>query len=207
MRRTPANYHVEYDGFHYSVPHGLYKQLVTIRATATTIEILNDNRERVALHQRRQIGSRYITNLSHMPSNHRHQHESNQFDGAKYRMWAKNIGVQTYVAIDLLLSAQIAEEQAYRSCMGILQSSKRYGNERLEVACAKAIAMNSCSYTTIITLMEREFNFSYSAENRCAFKLLVPVDVGNSLYRYLCVGRPQINSYHVFVHHRAPYCI
>lgn len=45
IRRTPANYHVEYDDFHYSVPHELYKQLVTIRATATTIEILNDNRE------------------------------------------------------------------------------------------------------------------------------------------------------------------
>ncbi|MFZ7103079.1 MAG: IS21 family transposase [Peptococcaceae bacterium] len=26
VRRTPANYHVEYDAFHYSVPHGLYKQ-------------------------------------------------------------------------------------------------------------------------------------------------------------------------------------
>lgn len=37
-------------------------------------------------------------------------------------------------------------------------------------------------------------------------KLPLPVDVGNSLYRYLCVGRPQSNSHQVFVHHRAPYC-
>lgn len=37
-------------------------------------------------------------------------------------------------------------------------------------------------------------------------KLPLPVDVGNSLYRYLCVGRPQSNSHHVFVHHRAPFC-
>ncbi len=58
VRRTPANYHVEYEAFHYSVPHNLYKQMVTIRATATIIEILNDNRERVALHQRRFSGSR-----------------------------------------------------------------------------------------------------------------------------------------------------
>ncbi|MDO9535378.1 MAG: IS21 family transposase [Bacillota bacterium] len=67
VRRTPPNYHVEYADFYYSVPHGLYKQLVTIRATAITIEILNDNRERVALHQRRFTGSRYVTNLDHMP--------------------------------------------------------------------------------------------------------------------------------------------
>ena len=36
-------------------------------------------------------------------------------------------------------------------------------------------------------------------------KLPLPVDVGNSLYRYICEGRPQSDSRHVFVHHRAPY--
>lgn len=154
VRRTPANYHVEYDGFHYSVPHGLYKQLVTIRATAITIEILNDNRERVALHTRRQTGLRYVTNLAHMPPHHRHQHDANHFDGAKYRMWARNIGVQTYAAIDCLLSSQVAEEQAYRSCMGVLQCAKKYGNERLEAACDKAISLNSCTYTTITTILK-----------------------------------------------------
>jgi site-specific recombinase XerD len=37
-------------------------------------------------------------------------------------------------------------------------------------------------------------------------KLPLPVDVGNSLYRYISEGRPQSNFHHVFVHHRAPYC-
>jgi len=37
-------------------------------------------------------------------------------------------------------------------------------------------------------------------------KLPLPVDAGNSLYRYIFEGRPQSNSSHVFVHHRAPYC-
>ena len=37
-------------------------------------------------------------------------------------------------------------------------------------------------------------------------KLPIPVDAGNSLYRYICEGRPLSNSHHVFVHHRAPYC-
>ncbi|TWH45043.1 IS21 family transposase [Sporomusa sp. KB1] len=154
VRRTPANYHVEYEGFYYSVPHSLYKQMVTIRATATTIEVLNDNRERVALHQRRQTGSRYVTNLSHMPPHHRHQHNVNHFDGKKYRMWARNIGQQTYAVIDYLLSSQITEEQAYRSCMGVLQCSKKYGNERLEAACSKAITMKSCTYSTIATILK-----------------------------------------------------
>ena len=128
--------------------------MVTIRATATAIEILKDNRERVALHQRRYTGSRYVTNIDHMPPHHRHQHDANRFDGRKYRMWAKNIGEQTYAAIDYLLSSQIVEEQAYRSCMGILQCSKKYGDERLEAACAKAIAMKSCTYSTRTTILK-----------------------------------------------------
>ena len=60
-RRVPDNYHVEYEGFYYSVSYTLYKQEVTIRATASTVEIINANRERVALHQRRHSGSRYVT--------------------------------------------------------------------------------------------------------------------------------------------------
>ncbi len=37
-------------------------------------------------------------------------------------------------------------------------------------------------------------------------KLPLPVDVGNSLYRYLCEGRPPSHSPYVFLHHRAPFC-
>jgi len=127
---------------------------VTIRAMTTTIEVLNENRERVALHQRNYTGSRYVTNVNHMPPHHRHQHHANRFDGTKYRIWARSIGEQTYAAIDHLLSSQIVEEQAYRSCMGILQCSNRYGNERLESACNKAITMNSCTYSTITTILK-----------------------------------------------------
>ncbi len=36
-------------------------------------------------------------------------------------------------------------------------------------------------------------------------KLPLPVDAGNSLYRYICEGRPRSDSPHVFIHHRAPY--
>lgn len=69
-------------------------------------------------------------------------------------MWAKNIGVQTYAVIDNLLSSQITKEQAYRSCMGVLQCSKKYGNARLEAACTKTIAMNSGTYSTITTILK-----------------------------------------------------
>ncbi|OKY52923.1 hypothetical protein BSR42_10180 [Megasphaera cerevisiae] len=96
----------------------------------------------------------FIKVRKHMPPHHRYQHDANHFDGTKYRMWARNIGQQAYAVIDHLLSSQITEEQAYRSCMGVLQCSKKYGNERLEAACSKAITMKSCTYSTISTILK-----------------------------------------------------
>ena len=154
VRRVPDNYHIDYGGFYYSVPYRLHKQNVTLRVTAQTIEIVNANRERVAIHQRRFVGSRYVTKREHMPENHRIYADSSRFDGAKYRQWAKSVGESTYAVIDGLLKAQPVEETAYRSCMGILQATKRYGPERLELACAKAIVLRSCTYTTVINILK-----------------------------------------------------
>jgi hypothetical protein len=72
-RRVPDSYHVEYDGYYYSVPYTLFTQVVTIRATPTMIEAISSNRERVALHVRRYSGSRYVTEHEHMPERHRRQ--------------------------------------------------------------------------------------------------------------------------------------
>ena len=154
VRRVPDNYHVDYGGFYYSVPYILHKQKVTLRVTAQTIEITNANRERVAIHQRRFTGSRYVTKRAHMPENHRYQADKARFDGAKYRQWAKSVGENTYKVIDAMLRAQYVEETAYRACMGILQATKQYGCDRVESACAKAGALGSCTYTTVINILK-----------------------------------------------------
>ena len=40
-RKVPDNYHVEFEGFHYSVPYTYYKQKVTVKATFSVIEVSN----------------------------------------------------------------------------------------------------------------------------------------------------------------------
>lgn len=47
-RRVPGNYHVAWDGFYYSVPHTLYKRMVTLRISGNAIEILDENGYSVA---------------------------------------------------------------------------------------------------------------------------------------------------------------
>jgi len=154
IRRVPSNYHVDHNRFYYSVPHHLYRQQVTLRVTSHTVEIINSNRERVAIHQRQYSGSRYITNQEHMPEKHRLQAQKDQFDGSRYRRWAQSIGVNTFTVIDTMLKAYHVEEVSYRSCMGLLQKSKLYGHDRMEAACGKAVLLRSCTYTTVTNILK-----------------------------------------------------
>ena len=149
------SYHLDYDGFYYSVPYTLHKKYVILRATSTTIEIMKDQ-ERVASHNRRYRASegRYVTNLDHMPPNHRVVHQYRQFDGKRYRSWAGSIGLNTYFIIDTILKSGKVEEQGYRSCMGLLQLTKEYGNGNLEAACERARSLGALTYTTVKNILK-----------------------------------------------------
>jgi len=153
-RRVPNNYHVEYCGFYYSVPHQYYKQEVTIKATYQAVEVYAERLKRIAVHERRYTGPRYVTERSHMPANHKAQQDANRFDGRRYRNWASSIGVNTFYVIDTLLKKGEVEETTYRSCMGILQFSRKHGNIRLEGACGKARQLGNISFPVIRNILK-----------------------------------------------------
>jgi transposase len=153
-RKVPNNYHVEYEGFYYSVPHRYYKQQITVKATFSVIEVYIDRLTRAAIHERRYCGSRYVTERSHMPPHHQAQRDCGRFDGKRFRSWASSIGINTFYVIDALLNEREVEETAYRSCMGILQFSRKSGNIRLEAACGKARRLGSISYSVICNILK-----------------------------------------------------
>jgi len=153
-RKVPDNYHVEYDGFYYSVPYRYNKQKVTIKATNSVIEVYSDRLTRIAIHERRYTGKRYISEKMHMPDKHQKQHEINQFNGKRYRSWASSVGINTFYVIDTMLKEREIEETAYRSCMGIFQLSRKNGNSRLEAACSKARHLGNISYTVIRNILK-----------------------------------------------------
>jgi hypothetical protein len=155
-RRVPDNYHLEYDTFYYSVPYEYYKQEVTLRITTQMIEVYDGHNKRIALHQRRYTGPRYVTLKDHMPSHHQFKAMADRYDGIRYRSWASSIGRNTFTVIDTLLNTAGIQEKAYRSCMGILQFSKEYGTYRLEAACARAMELSSPCYTTIYNILKNK---------------------------------------------------
>jgi len=67
--RVSLDYHIELDGFFYSVPHKLIREQADTRLTLRMVEVFHRG-QRVAVHERRHGGRRYGTDPDHMPSAH-----------------------------------------------------------------------------------------------------------------------------------------
>ena len=154
VNRVPNNYHLEYDGFYYSVPYRYYRQSAVMHIFAKKIEVFTKDGERIAIHQRRFSGRKYVTDPEHMPENHKAVVEFRAYDGKYYRSKGYSIGKATGLFIDKLLEKADFEEQAYKSCIGVIGFSKKYGDTRVEKACEKALALNSVAYSTLRNILK-----------------------------------------------------
>ncbi|MCR5457270.1 MAG: IS21 family transposase [Clostridiales bacterium] len=130
------NYHVFFDGMYYSVPYNYIGQKVNLRTTDSMVEVFL-GQDRIASHRRLygRLGQ-YSTVTEHMPEDHRKYLEWN---GNRFRAWAKGIGTSTYAVVDSMLTSAKIEQQSYRSCMGLLKMADKYSKTRLESACSKAL--------------------------------------------------------------------
>jgi hypothetical protein len=86
-----------------------------------------------------------------MPEDHQKYLEWN---GDRFRKWADKIGINTYQAVDAILTSQRVEQQSYKSCMGLLKLADKYSAERLEDACKKALSYTATpSYKSIKNIL------------------------------------------------------
>lgn len=152
--RASLDYHVEVDHNYYSVPYQLAKQELDVRLTASTVEVLFKGR-RVASHRRVHGKGRYSTLKEHMPASHRRYAE---WTPARIVGWAKSIGPNTAKVAETILEQRPHPEQGFRSCLGIFRLSKEYGQERIEAACGRAVALGSCSYQSVKSILKRNLD-------------------------------------------------
>jgi hypothetical protein len=91
-----------------------------------------------------------------MPSNH--QAMQNQWNGPRLLRWAEKNGPKTRQVIEEALSSRSYPEQAFRRCVGILNLTKKYGAERLEAACGRALRYRFHSYKSIKEILVNGFD-------------------------------------------------
>ena len=85
-----------------------------------------------------------------MPSSHRAYAE---WTPSRILSWAEKLGPAALALCSGILTDRPHPEQGFRSCLGILRLAKKYGNERLENACARCVAANAKSYRSVESVL------------------------------------------------------
>jgi transposase len=148
--KVSVDYHIEVEGHYYSVPHAYLGEHVDARVSAATVEIFL-RLQRIASHARSHQRGRHTTVTEHMPKSHQAHLE---WSPSRMINWAGTIGPQTRSLVQAILAERVHPEQGYRSCLGILRLGKRYGDARLEAACARAFTAGARSYRHVDSILK-----------------------------------------------------
>jgi transposase len=149
--KVSIDYHVELDRHYYSVPYQLLGEVCDARLSATTVELFVRGR-RVASHPRSAERFRPTTTPEHMPEAHRRHLE---WTPGRLIAWGEQAGPATGALVAELMRRRSHPEQGYRSCLGIIRLGRRYGPERLEAACARALAIDAPTYRSVDSILKR----------------------------------------------------
>jgi transposase len=142
--KVHGDYHVQVHDHYYSVPYVLVGEVVDVRVTRTTVEMLHKHRV-VATHARSHERYKHTTLPAHMPPNHRAWHDK---DPGDLLAWAKTFGPMTEALMEQILT-QRAYTQGFRSGQGLRRIGIKYGPERTEAACEKALRFGATSYRPV----------------------------------------------------------
>ena len=149
--KVNIDYHVAFEGHYYSVPQQYVGQTVELRITASSVEVLL-RRQRIAAHARSAHVGGYSTVAAHMPVRHR---AHAQWSPSRLIGWGGRVGVATAGFVSELMRRRPHPEQGYRACLGLMRLQRQYGDERLEAACARALAIGSHSYASVSSILQR----------------------------------------------------
>ena len=150
LARVNIDYHVEVDRHYYSVPHQLVGKQVDLRLTQGTLEVFFCAR-RVASHPRSSTRFAHTTDPAHMPESHR-RHAS--WTPSRIVSWAQRTGPATASLVEAIMAARPHPEQGFRSALGIIRLADRYGPERVEAACTRALHLRSHSYRSVESILK-----------------------------------------------------
>jgi len=153
--KVQRNYHVILgeDMHQYSVPYSHVGETVKIVYDYAEVEIFL-NMRRIALHRRDPRRNGYSTKEEHMPESHLRYKKTKGWDADYFIAQASAIGSNSAVIFNRILTRNRFPEQTYNACLGLLALSKKYGNQRLEAACTRALPAPVVTYGLIKNILE-----------------------------------------------------
>lgn len=154
--RVNIDYHVAFDSNLYSVPYNLVQEIVEIRSTPTTVEILHKG-ARVASHLRHRGRGQAVTNQEHRPKSHRAHLE---WTPSRMVQWAQTIGPNTARLFERIMADKPHPEMGYRGCLGIIRLAQKYSAQRVEAASERALLTGACRYKSVESILRNSLDQS-----------------------------------------------
>ena len=157
--KVQRNYHITLgeDWHHYSVPYQYIGKTVQIIYDTDHVEIYLDT-VRVACYRRNYTRNDHTTLPEHMPPSQNHYARVKGYNRDYFIEKATQVGESTANAIGKILEQKIFIEQTYNSCLGVLRLGEKYGSDRLEAACLRALTGYKVTYMGIKNILERNLD-------------------------------------------------
>lgn len=149
--KVNIDYCVAYDDRLYSAPYTLVGKRVDIRATASVVELLHGG-VRVASHARSygRKGTAVITD-EHRPRAHR---DYGKWPPERVIAWAETIGPNVGELARAIMSRRTHPETGYRTCLGVIRLADKYGRERVDAACVRALRIGSPTAKSVTAILK-----------------------------------------------------
>lgn len=147
--KVHPDYHIEILHSFYSVPHRLIGRHVDVRLTHRMIEIFH-NHDRVAVHHRRGKRGGHTSIRAHMPKAHQ-RYGAMTPESLVTR--AGRTGYHVAALVERLMRDRPHPEQGYRSALGVLGLQRRFGADRLEAACERALTVGTVTYASVRSIL------------------------------------------------------
>ncbi|XXY25764.1 IS21 family transposase [Sorangium sp. So ce233] len=149
--KVNIDYCVSYDDRLYSAPYALVGARVEIRATASAVELFHRG-VRVASHARSygRKGTAAIAD-EHRPRAHR---DYGKWPPERVVAWAETIGPNVGELARAVMSRRTHPETGYRTCLGVIRLADKYGRERVEAACVRALRIGSPTAKSVTAILK-----------------------------------------------------
>jgi transposase len=120
------------------------------RYTRQGVELFHKSK-RVAAHARSYRRGHHTTIPEHRPPAH-----TTCLDWTPERIisWAGTVGPNCSEAARQLMATRRIPEHAFRPCVGLIRLGKRYGNDRVDRACARALKLHIVAYRHIESMLK-----------------------------------------------------
>ena len=144
--------HVVFSRDFYSVPHQYVGEHLMLRATSNLVEIYYDHKL-VKVHARTQPGEKCKTDIKDYPETARKYLEQTP---KKCLQEAKALGPSVHHLLKNLL--EVPTTTTLRKAHAILRLANQYGNDRLEMACHRALEYNNWEFKSIKKILEQNLD-------------------------------------------------